>query len=141
MSFVVRRVGMSALTLLLITAITFAITNLLPGDVATMIMGTQSNPEALAGLRERLGLNDPLPVQYLRWIGGLLTGDWGVSLRFGEPIADLLAQKAAASAMPITCSPSASALAALGEPSRSATATCRAPESRRFSAWAWPWLP
>jgi ABC-type dipeptide/oligopeptide/nickel transport system permease component len=62
-----------------------------------MIMGTQSNPEALAGLRESLGLNDPLIVQYGRWIGGMLTGDWGTSLIFKKPIAELLAEKIAAS--------------------------------------------
>ncbi|MBC7286072.1 ABC transporter permease, partial [Hoeflea sp.] len=87
------------LTLFLISAITFAVTNILPGDVAMMIMGTQSNPEALAGLRESLGLNDPLLVQYGRWIGGMLTGDWGTSLVFKEPIAPLLLQKITASSM------------------------------------------
>ena len=48
-----------AITLFLISIITFTVTNILPGDVAMMIMGTQSNPEALANLRENLGLNDP----------------------------------------------------------------------------------
>lgn len=85
------------LTLLLLSVITFTVTNILPGDVAMVIMGTQSNPEALAGLRESLGLNDPLLVQYGRWIGGMLTGDWGTSLVFKEPIAPLLAQKMTAS--------------------------------------------
>ena len=84
---------------MLISIITFAVTTILPGDVAMMIMGTQSNPEALAGLRETLGLNDPLLVQYGRWIGGMLTGDWGRSLVFKEPIADLLIQKMTASAL------------------------------------------
>jgi len=98
-SYILNRLFSMVLTLFLISGITFAVTNILPGDVAMMIMGTQSNPEALAGLRESLGLNDPLPVQYGRWIGGILTGDWGTSLVFKEPIAPLLLQKIAASAM------------------------------------------
>jgi peptide/nickel transport system permease protein len=84
--------------------VTFAITNILPGDVAMMIMGTQSNPEALEGLRQSLGLNDPLLVQYGRWIGGMLTGDWGDSLIFKKPIAELLAQKITASAIIVVMS-------------------------------------
>jgi ABC-type dipeptide/oligopeptide/nickel transport system permease component len=97
MTYVLNRLLSVLLTLFLITLVTFAVTNILPGDVAMMIMGTQSNPEALEGLRQSLGLNDPLLVQYGRWIGGLLTGDWGDSLIFKKPIAELLGQKAVAS--------------------------------------------
>ena len=99
MSYILNRLFSMLLTLFLISVITFVVTNILPGDVAMMIMGTQSNPEALAGLRESLGLNDPLLVQYGRWIGGMLTGDWGTSLVFKEPIAPLLLQKMTASAL------------------------------------------
>ncbi|MBS0124337.1 ABC transporter permease [Thetidibacter halocola] len=99
MSYLVNRLLSMMLTLFLISVITFTVTNILPGDVAMMIMGTQSNPEALAGLRQSLGLNDPLIVQYGRWIGGMLTGDWGNSLVFKEPIAPLLLQKMKASAL------------------------------------------
>lgn len=104
MTYLVRRLALFLLTLLLISIVTFAITHILPGDVAMMIMGTQSNPEAVAGLREALGLNDSLLLQYGRWIGGMLTGDWGVSLRFKEPIALLIGQKITASAMIVVLS-------------------------------------
>ena len=104
MTYVLNRLLSVILTLFLITLVTFAVTNILPGDVAMMIMGTQSNPEALAGLRESLGLNDPLPVQYGRWIGGMVTGDWGNSLIFKKPIAELLAQKAVASSLIVVMS-------------------------------------
>ncbi len=104
MSYIVNRLLSMLLTLLLISVITFTVTNILPGDVAMMIMGTQSNPEALAGLRESLGLNDPLAVQYGRWIGGMLSGDWGTSLVFKEPIAPLLADKMKASALIVVMS-------------------------------------
>lgn len=99
MTYVLNRLLSVALTLFLITLVTFSITNILPGDVAMMIMGTQSNAQALEGLRQSLGLNDPLLVQYGRWIGGMLTGDWGHSLIFRRPVAELLAQKATASAI------------------------------------------
>ena len=105
MSYFLNRTLSIILTLLLISMITFAVTNILPGDVAMMIMGTQSNPEALAGLRESLGLNDPLVLQYGRWIGGMVTGNWGNSLIFKVPIATLLLQKATASAIIVVMSP------------------------------------
>ena len=99
MSYILNRLISITLTLILISMVTFAVTNILPGDVATMIMGTQSNPEALAGLRESLGLNDPLLVQSGRWIGGMVSGDWGHSLIFKQPIAVLLLGKIKASAL------------------------------------------
>lgn len=99
MVYLVNRLLSVALTLFLISIVTFGITNILPGDVAMMIMGTQSNPEALEGLRESLGLNDPLLVQYGRWMGGMLSGNWGESLLFNEPIAPLISQKVLASGL------------------------------------------
>ncbi len=104
MTYVLNRFISLILTLFLVTLVTFAITNILPGDVAMMIMGTQSNPEALEGLRQSLGLNDPLLVQYGRWVGGMLSGNWGDSLIFKKPIAELLAQKATASAIIVVMS-------------------------------------
>lgn len=104
MGFLAGRLASMAVTLLLISAITFAVTQILPGDVAMVIMGTQSNPEALAGLRESLGLDDPLLAQYGRWVAGMATGDWGASLVFREPIGPLLLDKMAASAVIVVLS-------------------------------------
>ena len=104
MTYILNRLLSILLTLFLVSIITFAVTSILPGDVATMIMGTQSNPQALAGLRKTLGLNDPLIVQYGRWIGGMATGDWGHSLVFKVPIADLLIQKIKASSLIVVMS-------------------------------------
>jgi len=104
MTYIVNRLLSIVLTLWLISVITFAVTSILPGDVAMMILGTQSNPTALAGLREQLGLNDSLVVQYGRWIGGMLAGDFGHSLVFKEPIADLMAQKMKASGLIVVMS-------------------------------------
>jgi peptide/nickel transport system permease protein len=113
MSYIGERVLLFAVTLLFISIVTFVITNILPGNVAIMIMGTNSNPAALAGLEQQLGLNDPLVAQYLRWAGGLLQGDFGVSLRFKEPIADLLSQKLLASGMIVVLSLSIGIIAAV----------------------------
>jgi peptide/nickel transport system permease protein len=113
MAYILNRLLSVLLTLFLISVITFVVTNILPGDVAMMIMGTQSNPEALEGLRNTLGLNDPLVVQYGRWIGGLLTGDWGRSLVFKEAIGPLIAQKVVASSLIVVMSMAIALIAAI----------------------------
>lgn len=104
MTYLARRLVLFVVTLLLITVVTFLITAVLPGDVATMILGTRSNPETLAALRETLGLDQPLVVQYGHWMGHVLSGDLGVSLIFKEPIALLLGEKVAASALLVVLS-------------------------------------
>ncbi|MGI4797565.1 MAG: ABC transporter permease, partial [Janthinobacterium lividum] len=73
MNFLLSRVLSIVITLIVISVVTFTVVNILPGDVAMMVLGTQSNPAALAGLRQTLGLNDPLWLQYLHWMGGLLS--------------------------------------------------------------------
>jgi ABC-type dipeptide/oligopeptide/nickel transport system permease component len=104
MHYVLNRILSVILTLFVISLVTFAVTNILPGDVAMMIMGTQSNAQALEGLRDSLGLNDPLIVQYGNWIWGMLSGDWGNSLIFKKPIANLLAEKVTASSLIVAMS-------------------------------------
>jgi len=104
MTYLARRLVLFVVTLLLITVVTFLITHVLPGDVASMILGTRSNPETLAALRETLGLNQSLVVQYGHWMGRVLAGDLGASLVFKEPIVVLLGQKVAASALLVAMS-------------------------------------
>jgi peptide/nickel transport system permease protein len=82
-----------ALTLLLVSLLIFAVTEILPGDVATMILGQQATPEDLATVRAKLGLDRPPHVRYLEWIGGALRGDLGESLRLGVPVGPLLLQR------------------------------------------------
>ncbi len=93
LSYLVRRLAFLTVTLLFVTLITFAVTNVLPGDVALLILGPNASPESLAALREQLGLNQPLYVQYVDWLVGLLQGDLGRSLLFNEPVIDLIAEK------------------------------------------------
>ncbi|MCH8111910.1 MAG: ABC transporter permease [Proteobacteria bacterium] len=104
MRYLLNRLALLLLTLFLISIVTFILTNILPGDVATMILGTRSSPEKLLALQNVLGLNDPLVVQYWRWIGGILQGDFGISLRFKIPIATLIGQKILASGMVVALS-------------------------------------
>lgn len=96
--YAIRRLVLLVGTLFGASIITFALTNILPGDVAVMIMGTRSNPEQLEILRNQLGLNRPLYIRYLDWIIGVLQGDLGNSLRFGDPVSTLIAQRLPASA-------------------------------------------
>jgi peptide/nickel transport system permease protein len=90
---VLSRLALGALSLLLVSAAVFAITALLPGDTAEELLGQAATPEAVAGLRTALGLDEPAPLRYLHWLGGLLTGDPGRSLVNGVPVADLIGSR------------------------------------------------
>ena len=68
----------------------FAVVHLLPGSVAHMMLGEYATADAIAVLERRLGLNDPLPVQYWRWFSGMLSGDFGDSLTMERPAAPLI---------------------------------------------------
>lgn len=92
--FLLTRVVLLAIGLLIASALIFFTLRVLPGDVAQIIAGTQSTPEQVAAIREQLGLNVPLPLQYLDWIGGILRGDLGTSLVTGTPVVEELAEKA-----------------------------------------------
>ncbi len=76
--------------LLGITLLVFCFLHLIPGDPAVVLLGERATPEQLAALRERMGLNQPLPVQYLTFLGNLLRFDLGTSIISGIPIADEL---------------------------------------------------
>jgi len=100
MRFVIRRIGLICITLLVVSLALFLITEVLPGDVATMILGKDATEASLARLREDLGLNRPAHVRYLEWIGGVVRGDFGNSLyMMGEPIAPLVGRRLGHSAI------------------------------------------
>lgn len=90
---VAGRILLSLLTLLIVSLIIFAVLEILPGDVATRILGRDATPEALELLRVKLGLNDPAPMRYLHWLGGLLTGDLGQSLASSRPVGEIVAPR------------------------------------------------
>lgn len=79
-TYIIRRLTFLVLTLLLTSLLVFTITQLLPGDIARIVLGREAGEAALAAFREEYGLNDPLPQQYVRWLGNFVTGDWGTSI-------------------------------------------------------------
>ncbi len=92
--YALTRLALLLLGLVVASVLIFVTLRVLPGDVAQQIAGTTSTPEQVAALRERLGLNVPLPTQYLEWMAGLVRGDLGTSLVTGSPVAAELAAKA-----------------------------------------------
>ncbi|MGC5024840.1 ABC transporter permease [Tsukamurella sp. DT100] len=88
---VVRRVGIGVLTLLLASIVIFSVLHAVPGDPAVALAGADASPATLEALRHELGLDRPLVVQYLQWLGGALTGDLGRSYVIGGRIDALLA--------------------------------------------------
>jgi peptide/nickel transport system permease protein len=90
---VVSRVLLSLLTLLLVSIIIFAMLEVLPGDVASRILGRDATPESLAALRAQLHLDQPAPQRYLDWLGGILRGDFGEALTSSRPVTEILAPR------------------------------------------------
>ena len=81
-----RRLLVGVFILLVVSVLVFAGTEILPGDVATAILGQSATPELVALIRERLGLDDPVYLRYLHWLGGLVTGNLGTSLVNGADL-------------------------------------------------------
>ena len=110
-SLLARRLALGVLTLWVVSVIIFAGTEILPGDVATAILGQTATAENTAAIREQLGLDRPAHVRYVDWLGGFLQGDLGNSLASRRPITDqigfrlentlLLAATAAIIAVPL----------------------------------------
>jgi len=88
--FFVRRLILIVLTLFVVSIAIFAVTTVLPGDVAQVILGKGATPQDVETLRNELGLNRPAYSQYMGWIGGIVQGDLGDSLYLRRPIAELL---------------------------------------------------
>ena len=95
--FLVRRVFISMVTLVVISIIVFTGVRMIPGDPARVMAGTDADEAGLEEIREKYGLKDPVPVQYLRWVGLALTGDLGESIRTRQSVAWTVAIK-----LPIT---------------------------------------
>ena len=91
--FVVRRVLAVVPVLLVVAVIVFAMLRAVPGDPAAVIAGDSATPEQVAALREKLGLEKPVPVQFGLWLGDVLRGDLGESYFFRQPVSALIAQR------------------------------------------------
>ncbi len=93
MRYVLKKTVTTLATLLVVSVVLFASFQLISGDPATRMLGTGATPERLEALRAQLGLNDPLPVQYVRWLVSYLHGDPGISYVYKQPVSTLLASK------------------------------------------------
>ncbi|WP_406319108.1 ABC transporter permease [Streptosporangium sp. NBC_01639] len=92
--FLLRRLAGTAVVVALLSIGVFGLLYLAPGSVQQTLLGTRpATPETIAAIQARYHLNDPLPVQYLSWLGGVLRGDLGTSIRTGMPVADMLGQR------------------------------------------------
>ena len=93
MAFLIRRLLLTLPILFIVSVVCWSLINLIPGDPATVILGPEASEQAKEQMRERLGLNDPLVVQYVDWLGNVLRGDLGESLRDGTPVSELILQR------------------------------------------------
>ena len=91
--FLCKRILILIATLLLVSGAIFIVLHVLPGDPAQLILGIQATPETLQELRHKLGLDLPLPVQYVKWIGDLVRGDLGRSITYDVPIVSLIVSR------------------------------------------------
>jgi ABC-type dipeptide/oligopeptide/nickel transport system permease component len=92
-AYVLRRLALAVPTLVGVTVVVFALIRLVPGDPARLVLGLQASEEEVQRLRVQLGLDQPLPVQYVRFLGRLLQGDLGRSVVTGEPVAREIAAR------------------------------------------------
>src|SRR6267378_7631520 len=98
-AFLLRRLLGLFGVLLGMSVLIFAIVHVLPGNVAYAILGEFATPAAVAQLEAKLGLNDPLPVQYWRWLSAMLHGDFGMSIVMSRPAASLIGESLGRSAL------------------------------------------
>lgn len=91
--YIMRRFVAMIPVLLLVSVIVFSLIHLTPGDPATSMLGEEATPQAVAALRAKLGLDQPIPVQYVKWLGSVLRGDLGRSIRSNQPVAEAIAER------------------------------------------------
>ena len=90
---IVQRFAFGLVTLLVITILISLALEALPGDFAEQRLGQSATPETIAAIRDQLGLNQPIHIRYLQWLGNFLQGDMGISLSNSRPVAELLASR------------------------------------------------
>ncbi|MGK9233480.1 ABC transporter permease [Inquilinus limosus] len=96
--FLLQRLGMAVPTLLIVAVTVFALIRLIPGDPVTLMLGDMADPSAVADLRRSLGLDQPIPVQFLYWLGNVLSGDFGQSISTGQAVLPLILDRFSVSA-------------------------------------------
>jgi peptide/nickel transport system permease protein len=94
LAYIIRRLLLLIPVLLVVGVVVFTLMHLTPGDPASVMLGRDATPEQKEALRERLGLNEPIPVQFLNWFGSALRLDFGDSLFLGKPVTEALLDRA-----------------------------------------------
>ena len=89
-AYILRRLVMLVPVLIVVGVVVFGLVHLTPGDPAAVMLGDRATPEDIARLRDQLGLNDPLPVQFVRWFSNVVRLDFGESIFLGEPVTQAL---------------------------------------------------
>lgn len=95
--FILTRITMGVPTLLIVAATVFFLIRLIPGDPATLMLGDMATPDMVAAVHRDLGLDRPLPVQFLLWLGQVVSGDLGRSITTGQAVAPLVLERFAVS--------------------------------------------
>ncbi len=93
LQFLLKRLAAIVPTIFFVTLIIFGLQQLLPGDPAVVLAGEDQDPTVIAYLHKKMHLDEPMPVRYAYWVGGVLKGDLGDSLRIQQPVSALIAQK------------------------------------------------
>src|ERR1044072_7386619 len=93
LNFLARRVVQLVPTLFFVSVLIFSLQQLLPGDPALIMAGEERDPAVIAQIRQQYHLDRPIPIQYLYWVQGVLTGNLGGSMRIHVPVLDLILQK------------------------------------------------
>lgn len=91
--YIARRLLQMVPVLFIVSLIVFSLLHLTPGDPAISMLGEEASPESVAALRNELGLDEPLPVQYVKWLSSVLQGDLGRSIRSNQPVSEAIADR------------------------------------------------
>lgn len=91
--YLLHRMIALGLSMAVASMVIFAVVALVPGDPASYMLGTGAQPETVAALREQMGLDQPWPLRYAHWLGGVLSGDLGQSLTYKTPVAGMIADR------------------------------------------------
>lgn len=94
LAYIVRRLFSTVIVMAIVGVFVFLLLHLSPGDPAAIIAGDNATQEQINAIRHQLGLDDPLPIQFIRWAGGVVTGDLGISIFSNEPVLKLIGQRA-----------------------------------------------
>jgi peptide/nickel transport system permease protein len=93
LAYILRRLASTVLVMGIVAVFVFLLLHLSPGDPAAIIAGDNASSEQIAGIRKQLGLDDPLPIQFFRWVSAVLQGDLGISIFSNEPVLKLISQR------------------------------------------------